>query len=178
MKKLLVTLAILAMASSAMAITLSIGGGGGILLPLGDFADAVKLGYGFGGGASIGVIPLLNIDVDFGYYLGMKEKTETLLKWKSTMIPITFGASINIIHGGKFVPYAGGGGGFYLMKAKPETGDSVSTNKPGIYFGGGIKYFFTDKIALNVNPKFHVVFVEGAKNMFMTIGGGISYAVM
>lgn len=176
MKKLLVTLAILAMASSAMAITLSVGGGGGILLPLGDFADAYKLGFGFGGGASIGVIPLMNIDVDFGYYLGMKNKL--LETTKMTIIPITFGASINIIHGGKFVPFAGGGGGFYLMKVKPEVGDSVSDNKAGIYFGGGIKYFFTDKIALNVNPKFHVVFTDVSKTMFMTIGGGISYAVM
>jgi opacity protein-like surface antigen len=119
---------------------------------------------------------LMNIDVDFGYYLGMKNKL--LETTKMTIIPITFGASINIIHGGKFVPFAGGGGGFYLMKAKPEVGDSVSYNKAGIYFGGGIKYFFTDKIALNVNPKFHVVFTDVSKTMFMTIGGGISYAVM
>jgi opacity protein-like surface antigen len=176
MKKLLVTLAILAMASSAMAITLSIGGGGGILLPLGDFADAYKLGFGFGGGASIGVIPLMNIDADFGYYLGMKSKLIGTTKF--TVIPITFGASINIIHGGKFVPYAGGGGGFYLMKSKTVADVAIKYNKAGIYFGGGIKYFFTDKIALNVNPKFHVVFTDVSKTMFMTIGGGISYAVM
>jgi len=185
MKKLIVAitaLAVIGMAGNALAIGLTVGGGGGILLPLGDLADSYKLGYGFGGGATIGVLPYLGIDVNFGYYLGMKSKAvEGLVEegtYKMTIIPITFGIHYNIISGGAFVPYAGGGGGFYLMKVKAEGRDSESYNKPGAYFGGGIMYYFTDKICLNVNPKFHIVFTEDTKTMFMTIGGGIGYTVM
>ena len=179
MKKLLVAitaLAVIGMAGNALAIGLNVGGGGGILLPLGDFADTTKLGYGFGGGASIGVLPFLGIDVDFGYYLGMKSKVVGVDK--STLIPITFGIHYNIISGGAFVPYVGGGGGFYLMKTKVPGEEDMSVNKAGAYFGGGIAYYFTDKICLNVNPKFHIVFTEETKTMFMTIGGGIGYTVM
>lgn len=179
MKKLIVAitaLAVIGMASNALAIGLTIGGGGGILLPLGDFGEATKLGYGFGGGVSIGVLPFLGIDVDFGYYLGMKSKL--IGTTKTTLIPITFGIHYNIISGGAFVPYVGGGGGFYLMKTKIVGLDSESYNKPGAYFGGGIAYFFSDKISLNVNPKLHIVFTDVSKTMFMTIGGGIGYTVM
>jgi len=194
MKKLLVAitaLAVIGMAGNALAIGLTVGGGGGILLPLGDLADSYKLGYGFGGGATIGVLPFLGIDVNFGYYLGMKSKAvEGLVEegaYKMTIIPITFGVRYNIISGGTFVPYAGGGGGFYLMKVK-NSGDAESYNKPGFYFGGGMDYFISDKLCINFGAKFNIVMLgddkytsdtkEVSKWMFMTLGGGIGYTVM
>lgn len=188
MKKLIVAitaLAVIGMAGNALAIGLTVGGGGGILLPLGDFADTTKLGYGFGGGVSIGVLPFLGIDVDFGYYLGMKSKV--VGTDKTTLIPITFGVRYNIISGGAFVPYAGGGGGFYLMKVKNSAVDK-SYNKPGFYFGGGMDYFISDKLCINFGAKLNIVMVgtdadsyggaDVSKLMFMTLGGGIGYTVM
>jgi len=201
MKKLFVAitaLAVIGMAGNALAIGLTVGGGGGVLLPLTDFADMYKLGYGFGGGATIGVLPYLGIDVDFAYYLGMKNKAIIGTPpnpstpedfYKQTMTAITFGAHYNIISGGTFVPYAGGGGGFYMIKTKEDvTGNEYTRdtcNKPGFYFGGGLNYFISDKMCINFATKLHIVMVgddyfgaDVSKLMFMTIGGGIGYAVM
>jgi hypothetical protein len=91
-----------------------------------------------------------------------------------TTIPITFGVSYPMTFGAMGV-YFGGGGAFVMEKFK--VGDSWTAtpwkvdaapyayaqeapedvSKPGFYVGGGFKYGFTDKLGLDINPRWLMV---------------------
>jgi len=174
MRKALVISLIGLAAVSAYAVGL---GAGGFYtfssLNFGAFWDPSLLG----GGAkvSIGVLPAVSADVGFGYNMKYKEQDPYFLRtappgsdlnnWYLTIIPITFGPSYKFDLG-KVKPYVGAGGVFAMRKRHyelvvgPETPNPVveqktlSVNRPGFYVGGGVMYGLTEKLFLDVNPRF------------------------
>lgn len=122
-----------------------------------------------------------------------------------TTIPITFGVSYPMSFGAMGV-YVGGGGVFVMEKFK--VGDSWNGNvwkppesyaqevpedvsKPGFYVGGGFKYGVTDKLALDINPRWMMVLdakeddaatkdvdESTSNSMFVDILIGVDYAFM
>jgi len=200
MRKIIVTIATLALIGSfSAAYAMSVGAGGGLRIgmPLGDLADSFKLNFtNFGGGVVIGVMPMLSIEGGFDYHLGYKNKavseggiTIEEGAYKLQMINFGGGARINFIKEGKFRPYAGGGLGFYLIKYKVVTEGTIvpeDVNSLGINFGGGINLFLNDKLAVNIPVKFNYILktekvAEGetaSKGMLLTFGGGIEYFFM
>jgi opacity protein-like surface antigen len=199
MKKILVGLLIIALVglfgNAFGKIGLNIHGGWNALMPMGDFADTNKFSFmGFGGGATINITPMIGIDADFTYQLDIpyKDATQDILSEdaKLSMMYMNAGARINLITGGAFVPYAGGGFGYYMAKYKPHEGDTESDNNIGFYFGGGIDYYFTPKVGIEAGAKFHYVMVgdddedeslqeeESNKLMFLTFGAGISFIAL
>jgi len=192
MRKILVvllTVAMIGLFGNAFAkIGLNIHGGWNFLMPMGDYADGSKFSFlGFGGGATINITPMIGIDTDFVYQLDIPTKTDPAPDgYKHTMMYLNFGARINLITGGSFVPFAGGGMGYYMAKVTPSTGvASVSDNNIGIYFGGGIDYFFTPKIGLDTGVKFHYVLSSDdtvtpalTNTLFLTFGVGIAFVAL
>jgi opacity protein-like surface antigen len=124
-----------------------------------------------------------------------------------TTIPITFGVSYPMTFDSMGV-YFGGGGAFVMEKF--NVGDSWTAawspdkapfgyqqtapedvNKPGFYVGGGFKYGFTDKLALDVNPRWMMVLdakeddadtpdvdESTSNSMFIDFLIGVDYAFM
>jgi opacity protein-like surface antigen len=122
-----------------------------------------------------------------------------------TTIPITFGVSYPMTFDSMGV-YFGGGGAFVMEKF--NAGDSWNgdvwkppesyaqeapedLNKPGLYVGGGFKYAFTEKFALDVNPRWMMVLdakeddadtedvdESTSNSMFVDILIGVDYSIM
>lgn len=183
-------------AASAYGIGMGAGGFYALSMPMGDVADNYDMGIiGFGGKVMVGVMPMLNVDVGFGYHMKYKGNWDGISKtvipppdapessgfpepadiddYYLTTIPITFGVSYPMSFG-KMGVYFGGGGAFVMEKYK--VGDSWTAkfevtnppygykqkapedvNKLGFYVGGGFKYDITDKLALDVNPRWMMV---------------------
>lgn len=200
MRKILVvllTVAMIGLFGNAFAkIGLNIHGGWNALMPMGDFADVNTFSFlGFGGGATINITPMIGVDADFTYQLDIPYSDDANMNddAKFSMMYINAGPRINLITGGAFVPFAGGGFGYYMSKADPgvEGLDTVSDNNIGFYFGGGIDYYFTPVIGIEAGAKFHYVMSgddeddggmlqedEGGSMMFLTFGAGISFVAM
>jgi opacity protein-like surface antigen len=164
MRRWTILIALGLVAASAYGVGMGAGGFYALSMPMGDIADAYDMCMmGFGGKVMIGVMPMLNVDVGFGYHMKYKAKFEGTAPddaddYYLTTIPITFGVSYPINFGAMGV-YFGGGGAFVLEKfnVPAEMTAPDGKNKPGVYVGGGFKYGFTDKLALDVNPRWMMV---------------------
>jgi hypothetical protein len=134
MRRWTILIALGLVAASAYGVGMGAGGFYALSMPMGDIADAYDMCMmGFGGKVMIGVMPMLNVDVGFGYHMKYKAKFEGTAPddaddYYLTTIPITFGVSYPINFGAM-----------------------------GVYVGGGFKYGFTDKLALDVNPRWMMV---------------------
>ncbi len=167
MRKWTVLTALCLAAASAYGVGVGVGGFYALSMPMGDVADSYKMNIiGFGGKVMIGVMPMLNVDVGFGYHMKYENNQELTAgytddNWYLTTIPITFGVSYPMKFDSMGV-YFGGGGAFVMKTMNFEIADATGTayteeseseNKPGFYVGGGLQYFFTDALALDVNPR-------------------------
>jgi opacity protein-like surface antigen len=168
MRKWAVIAALGLAAASAYGVGVGAGGFYALSLPMGDLADSVDMSIiGFGGKVMIGVMPMLNVDVGFGYHMKYPQvwtsdapEPSDIDDYYMTTIPITFGVSYPMKFDSMGV-YFGGGGAFVMESfSVGETWigeDPESKNKPGFYVGGGLQYFFTDAFALDVNPRWMMV---------------------
>jgi len=167
MRKLGLTLFL---AGSAFAIGLGAGAGGGYTLPFEEGADGAAL---VGGKVLVGVMPALDVEVDFLYYL-----------YDEASLSAYFGAR----YGFPVEPltiYVNGGGSYPIIVpdvtvVDPNTGEetTVSGDKDfGIFVGGGLEYPFTEKIALDVNPRFNYVLSDPATKA-LDIFAGVNFYFM
>ena len=188
MRKWMVLVALCVAAASAYGVGVGVGGFYALSMPMGDVADNYDMSIiGFGGKVMIGVMPMLNVDVGFGYHMKYKGKWEGLSKaipagsglgapveptdiddYYLTTIPITFGVSYPMKFDSMGI-YFGGGGAFVMEKYKvgdswtvaPPAGFGMEApedvSKPGFYVGSGWNYFFTEKIAFDVNLRWMMV---------------------
>ncbi len=151
MKKLLTTLALVAM-MSAPAAALGVGAGGGYVLglPMGDFADASKMNViGFGGKVLIGVMPQLNIEVGANYHMKFPVNWDEVPggepangdDFYTTIILPKFGVGYDLPVGPVIISPHGGGAFAMFSYSVPEGAtEPESVNKPGFYVGLAVKY--------------------------------------
>lgn len=153
MRKLGLTLFL---AGSAFAIGLGAGAGGGYTLPFEEGADGAALA---GGKVLVGVMPALKVEVDFLYYLHDEARLTSYFgaRYGFPVEPLTI--------------YVNGGGSYPIIVPDVTIPDPNNPGQTiteagakdfGIFVGGGIEYPFTEKIALDVNPRFNYVLSDPA----------------
>lgn len=127
MKKLVKFSAIAALflcSSLAVNAQVKVGINGGVQLPMGDFKDLSKTGFGGGLKGEYMLNPNMGVGLNLGYY-AFDGKDLGLYKIKTTMIPVT--ANYTYYFGeGSFKPYAGIDLGVYILKGKYEASSSIA----------------------------------------------------
>lgn len=174
-KKITLAVAVVLFAFVANA-QIKINAGAGLVLPMGTFGDAYKMGFG----GYVGGKYMLNDNMAVGATIGFASLKptsdyETLFgdDIKYTLIPVA--ANFTYYFGTEgFKPYAGVDLGYYVMKAK-IMGISVSTNEIGFAPTLGFEYSFSDKLGLDVNAKYHYIMTEGDASTAVGVNVGIVY---
>jgi opacity protein-like surface antigen len=177
--------------------SLTIGGFGGIGLPIGpeSFAENFKMGLGFGGELKFNITEKTSIAGSFTMQKLMLDDDKTLADNGASAGDKIEGGdistniiSVNLIQ--YFTPpdafmgfYLTAGGGYYMMSASDititqSTGGSltISTdaydNNFGINGGAGFE-FGAGTLCFLAEGKFHYIFTEGDATMFITAMGGV-----
>lgn len=168
MKKVLLTAVVVLFALTANA-QIKVGIGAGLGLPMGDFGDGFKSGFG---GAVTGKYMLsenMAVGLNIGYYSFKSKASDDI---KLSMMPITGLFNYYFATEG-FKPYAGADLGFYSAKVKSDiAGFSFSTSETKFGFAPvvGFEYGLGETMNLDVNAKYNMV----SDANFVTINVGIN----
>lgn len=166
---------------------------GGMGLPVGDYADANKIGTGFGLDATYYIqmpklrslflsasIGFMNFPINYG--------EDNIQGWEasSQIIPLTLGARYNFRLSG-WQPYAGLEAGYFLEKNTVETdvaGKSESSyENVGIIPKFGVRYPLMSQIDFDASVKFNMIFREDTQNSdnndlnYISFNIGIAYTI-
>ena len=184
---LVAALALLLVAPQAHAAAkgdVSIGVGGGALIPLSEFKDSSKLGF-LGGldvdymvteAVSVGVDGMYSkndIKDDFATANGI-DKGNTSFFTGSGHLKYMFPMASE----SKIMPYVTAGGGVYHIKAEATASGvtaSASENKFGGHGGAGVSFKAGSSLNVDVQGLFHVVSTTGTSTKFVTFRGGVSF---
>jgi hypothetical protein len=179
MKKILTILVVLFALSFTYSQNISVQAG--VNLPMGNFGDAV--GMGFGGGVSYvhSLSPELWLSGSVGYHtFGAKEDIPGF-DFTFTTIPIMAGVGY-ALGAGDFVPYLHGALGLHMTTVKVEMtlfGQSFSAEETGSDLGvtpsAGFLYYFAPTTALNVNLGYNMIFTEGETTNYLGILAGVMF---
>jgi len=172
--KLLVVAALSLLVGGVANAQVSVGIAPGIQIPLGDFGDAVNLG--FGGSVSGEYLVTENIGVGLG--LGYYSFGSDMDGFSASIMPIALNGKYYFTTEG-FKPYGGLDLGYYILGAKVEAfGMSVSTSEGYIGLAPvlGFQYGFSDALALDVNAKYNLIFSEGSSTSTLGLNVGIVYS--
>jgi opacity protein-like surface antigen len=148
--------------------------GGGVGIPLGDFDDAVKIGWqGIGAVSFVPQNLPIGIEVDGNF---SQFSDESPLDIKSQLIYGTANAvyKFQSSEDTRFRPYLIGGVGVYNSK---ETGSDAlggSSTKFGINAGAGFD-FKAGSAGLFIEGRFHNVFTDGPNVKFIPINVGVRF---
>lgn len=156
--------------------------GGGLALPMGDFGDGFKMGYGVNVGGKYMLNEKMAVGASLGYFMFTPKDEVEGIDVKFSMMPIVGNFTYYFGTEG-FKPYAGADLGFYMWKFKQE-GEfmgipfDVEDNGSDIGFAPivGFEYGFSDKLALDVNAKYNYVMTEGEASTYVGINVGVSYS--
>jgi outer membrane protein with beta-barrel domain len=150
--------------------------GGGVDVPLGEFDDAVKLG--FHGLAGVSVVPTnwpvgIQVDGNYGQF-----NDDTPLDRKFQLIYGTANVVYKFMTAeeSRFHPYLIGGGGVYNVKPKGDDVDPLadSETKFGINAGAGFD-IKAGSAGLFVEGRFHDVFTSGSNTTFIPLTVGVRF---
>jgi len=163
----------------------------GIQIPVGDFGDFYKLGFGggingeylvtenIGVGLNVGYYTFkgkefgLGFDLDLGDYFEM-DFDMSFGAERINIIPITLNGKYYFTTEG-FQPYGGVDAGLYMLNS--SFGGASNTD---MYFGVapvlGFQYGFTDALALDLNAKYNLIFSEGSTTSTLGFNVGIVFA--
>jgi hypothetical protein len=154
--------------------------GGGIGIPVGNFNDAVKLGWhGLAGFSFVPTNSPVGIQVD-GQFHQFKFDGQTSLKERMLFGTVNAVYKFQSSETSRVHPYLIGGGGVYNLKttgsANPGTviSTSGSTTKFGLNGGVGLE-FKAGGAGLFVEDRWHHVFTSGGSTTFMPISIGIRF---
>jgi opacity protein-like surface antigen len=191
MKKLVIVVCLLALASlaSAQENKMSIGGLVGIYLPMGDFGDAAGLGFGVLPQFEYKMSPKLNLTGTVGYVmwggksvdLGTYYGHPYTFKYTYHDMPILAGAKYYFGEG-KMKPYGLAQLGFHMLGVTVDAeymgvsaSSSESVTKLGFGIGGGLEMPINDKMNFDANAAYETIMTEGTSSTDIVIKAGIKY---
>ena len=178
MKKVLLALAVVMFAFSVNA-QVKIGVSGGIALPMGDFGTAYKMS--FGGGVTAKKMLGDKMAIGLGLSYIMLSPTDEMkaayggADVTTSYMPINASFTYYFATEG-FKPYAGIDLGYYMFRSS-YGGLTVSTSDIGFAPTVGFEYGFSDKMALDVNAKYHYIMTEGSASSMVGVNVGLVFAL-
>ncbi|OFY13101.1 MAG: hypothetical protein A2X11_13115 [Bacteroidetes bacterium GWE2_42_24] len=168
---------------------IKIGVNAGLGLPMGDFGDSYKMGFGGSVEGKYFLNENIAVGATFGYYsftgkdellTALSLGTESSADAKFTIMPILATVDYYFATEG-FKPYVGAGVGLYSWKSKvtiPNYGDyEVTGSDFGVAPTVGFCYGLSEKIDLNVNAKYNMIFTEGSSTTYLGVNVGIIFAL-
>jgi len=170
-----------AQAQSEGGNLITVGAGGGIAIPLGDFSDATKTGWD-----AIAVFQFKPATSPVGFQIDgtyqQNKFDDAFVGFDKTRL---FYGTANIVFWlpvsseTRIRPYILGGGGVYNAKSKLDSGASTdSETKFGINAGAGFDLDFQSNVGVFLEGRFHNVFVEGSDTKFIPINLGVRFHTM
>jgi len=163
--------AIVLSAASAQA-QVSIGVGGGLSIPLGDFGDAAKTGWNLLANVGYNTPTGLGVRGDF-FYGQHNFKGGIDAKWKLA------GGLANVLYNfqgaGAVTPYVIGTVGVMNLKADGGGGASASESKLTFGGGGGIKFKAGSDSHIFAEARYLTINTSGSNANFIPISVGVSF---
>lgn len=181
-------LALVAAPASAQS-GVTFGVGGGLSIPLADFADEDAGGAetGYHGAAHVGFQGGANLPVGFridGMYQRYSLSADALGSDDFDVNYQLLSGSANVVYAfatseqTRFRPYLIGGGGIYNLDVKGDDADDLGfegdATKFGINAGAGFNFAFGN-VGLFLEGRFHNVFTEGENTSFVPITLGLRF---
>jgi len=178
--------------ANAFGVGLAVGGFYMLSVPVGVLGDAYDRSvYGAGGKVVLDLLLGLSADVAVGYnasyaaiWTGSGPAPGNWSDYSLATVPMTYGGSFKL-NLGFIKPYVGAGGAFVAEKTNTPAGyGATSIKKHGFYAGGGFTYAFTDKVALDANPRYLFVLDKDAgiapskNSTFVDVLVGIDYSLL
>ena len=146
--------------------------GGGLAIPLGDFGDATKTGFG----GNVGVKYMLNENMAVGANLGYIMMGEKYSGFKASLLPIT-GSYTYYFKSEGVRTYLGFDAGYYSMTVRITSYPSDSKSALGFAPTAGFEYGLNDRLALDVNAKYNYIMYKGDATSYVGINVGLIYSL-
>ncbi len=176
MRKLrILVVAIISFVTFSASAQIGIGGTVGLTLPMGDFGNGLKTGFGFNAIGKYNLSDNMAIGASVGYS-SFGTGSDNL---SFGVIPIT-GLFEYSFGDGAFKPYLGADLGLYMFRAKiTYLGNSSSTSET--YFGfaptAGILYDLSDNLSFCANAKYNFVMSDNSNSTWIGINAGIIFNI-
>jgi Outer membrane protein beta-barrel domain len=157
---------------------LSLGVGGGVTLPLGDFKDAAKTGWH--GLANLGWEGASGIGLRGDFYYGensVKDPASGKFKLAGGLGNVTYSFSAGK---SSIRPYVIGGAGFFNGKADVKAGGvsfSTSSTKFAWAAGGGVKFKAGSDSDIFLEGRYVSVSTSGGKTNFIPVTLGVRFGI-
>lgn len=154
---------------------MKIGASLGIMLPMGDFGDAAKMGIGGMAEYKYMVAENVAIGANLGYYsFGMKDYDDG----SYSIMPIVATGEYLFKPGEKLNPYVGANLGIYNFKTSVTLMNidaSTSVTKFGFAPVLGILYELSDQMDFNANLRYNMIFTDETSTTTLGLNLGILY---
>ena len=161
---------------------MAVGVQAGVAIPMGDFGDGYKMGFGGTGTFAYHVNPMLDVTGSVGYLTWSGKDAD----FKFNSIPVL--AGVRYYFGqGKFHPYVAGELGMHFTTVDVPTytipgfgtfgGGSASDSFFGFGAGAGFLYQLGPKLDLDVNAKFSSISSSGSASSYVNIMAGVLVAL-
>lgn len=177
MKRLVLSMFAVALAAQAATSSLSaqskvsVGVGGGLTVPLGDFGDAAKLGWHGTAHLGYGLPSGLGFRGEFFYGQNKVDaNVDAKFKLAGGMGSVTY----DIKTGSGLKPYILGGVGYFQVKAEGG-GGSISESKVAFGGGAGLKFKAGSDANIFVESRYLSVSTSGSSTTFIPLTVGVSF---
>lgn len=174
----LACLSLTAIPSFAAKGDITFGLTGGMAMPMGDFADFFKMGFGGGVYGDYAVAEQFLVGVD-GMYNQFSADEDVFGDLDVTFSMINFGAHgkwLPPVKDSPMAPYISVGVGMYNGKIKMEDeAEEESESKIGINGGAGVDFKVNPQFTVGVGGAFHHVMTDEEATQFFTVGVNIGF---
>lgn len=171
--------------SSTSFAQIKVGATAGLALPMGDFGDGWKMGFGGGVEGKYFLSDNLALGASLGYYAFSAKDVDIDLKSEDasdpsfSVMPILATVDYFFANEG-FKPFVGAGVGLFSMKSKvyvPFFGDVEATSSElGVAPTVGFLYGISDKLDFNLNAKYNMIFTEGSSTTYLGVNAGVLFS--
>ena len=184
MKKVILLL-VVALSVVTASAQIKVGLNGGVGIPMGNDADVMKTGFGGGISAEYLVTPNIGVGLSYSFNsFGLKDEYLEIMDMVG--VDASFSISPTVLTGRYYFqpensikPYAGLDLGIYSQKMSMKvlgfSVGSISTSDFGLAPVVGLQFGLSQKLALDVNAKYHYVFTEGDSSSFIGFNLGLVY---